>query len=229
LRAAPLRGYCIPGMADRLLTALFADDTTVYLSARDDYATLLAVLDRWCAAARASFNAPKTELIPVGSKAHRARVIATRCLRVGGAPIPLNVRIVPDGVPVRLLGAWVGNGICQDAVWQPMITRIVANLEKWGRRRLTLKGKKLAIGFELGSRTQYLTRVQGMPLSVEARLIKAVRRFIWGNVATPPMRLETLYLPCSKGGIDLLDLKLRNEAIELVWLREYLDMTPLRP
>ncbi|KAI0706714.1 hypothetical protein C8T65DRAFT_527162, partial [Cerioporus squamosus] len=229
LRAAPLRGYLIPGMNGRILTTLFADDTTVYLSAQDEYSTLEQVLNDWCVASRARFNAPKTELIPVGSKAYRTRVCASRCLREGGSPIPLTVRIVPDGAPVRLLGAWIGNEVCQKAIWLPLVNKIRANLDRWGRRKLTLKGKKLAVGIEVGSRTQYLTRVQGMPLSVVADLRKVIRHFVWGHGRTPPINEETLYLPIHEGGLDLLNLKARNEAIELIWMREYLDLTPLRP
>ncbi len=229
LRAAPLRGFSVPGLTERLLVALFADDTTVYLSAEDDYATLTSVLERWCAASRAKFNVPKTEVIPVGPKPYRDWVRATRTLKPGGCIIPLEVRIVPDGVPVRLLGAWVGNDISQKDIWQKTVLTISAGLTRWGSRRPTLRGKRLAVGFEVGSRTQFLTRVQGMPADVEARLITLIRGFVWGNVRTPPVAMATLGSPLSKGGLALLDLHARNEAVEMIWVREYLTFGTNRP
>ncbi len=206
LREAPLRGFSIPGVRERILTAFFADDTTVYLSARDDYGVMLAVICRWCAASRARFNVDKTELLPIGSKAYRDRVVESQSLGNGASLIPLDVRIVPDGAAIRLLGAWVRNGISQKAVWAPMLRKIEENLTRWNRRKPTLKGKRLVVGLEVGSRTQYLTRVQGMPKVVEAELTKLVRKFLWGeSVRTPPVAMKTLYdSPTRGGGLDCL-------------------------
>ncbi|KAI9068534.1 hypothetical protein FKP32DRAFT_1526240, partial [Trametes sanguinea] len=66
LRRSTLRGFQLPGIADRLITTLFADDTTVYLDKDDDYDDLLRILERWCRASGAKFNVNKTEHIPLG-------------------------------------------------------------------------------------------------------------------------------------------------------------------
>ncbi len=230
LRAAPLRGFTIPGVRARILTALFADDTAVYLSAHDSYGTLLAVLSRWCAASRAKFNVDKTELLPLGPKDYRAAVVATRCLQPGGVPIPLDVRIISDGTPMRLLGAWIGNCVCQKSVWAPMLRRIEENFTSWGRRRPTMKGKRLVVGLEIGSRTQYLAKVQGMPKTIEAEFLKLIRKFLWGNAAAhPPIAMKVLYSPIERGGLALLDLVARNEAIDIMWMKEYLNLSGARP
>ncbi|KAI0718699.1 hypothetical protein C8T65DRAFT_529424, partial [Cerioporus squamosus] len=230
LRMAPLRGFAVPGVRERILSALFADDTTVYLSAFDDYGLLLTVLSRWCAASRARFNSEKTELLPMGPKAYRDRVLETRCLGNGTSIIPLDVRIVPDGTAIRLLGAWVGNGINQCAVWSPMLRKIEENLQKWNKRRPTVKGKGLIVGLEVGSRSQYLTRVQGMPKAVESLLVKLIRIFLWGeSVKTPPVAAKTLYDHPKNGGLGLLDIESRNEAVEIMWVKDYLLLSQARP
>ncbi|KAI0705071.1 hypothetical protein C8T65DRAFT_556394, partial [Cerioporus squamosus] len=226
LRSAPLWGFTIPGVSERILTALFADDTTVYLSAGDDYNLLLSILWRWCDASRARFNVEKTELLPLGPKAYRDKVVATRCLHDGGVPIPLDVRIVPDGTAMRLLGAWVGNKICQKSVWSPLLKKVEENLLKWDKRRPTLKGKRLVVGLEVGSRSQYLARVQGMPVSVELAFEKLVRKFMWGNAAaSPPISVKMLYDMPTNGGLSLLDLKARNQAIDIMWVKDYLNIS----
>ncbi|EIW60552.1 uncharacterized protein TRAVEDRAFT_105237, partial [Trametes versicolor FP-101664 SS1] len=71
LRKSGLRGLRIPGEAERLIAKLFADDTTVYLSSNDEYADVCEVTARWCRAARARFNAEKTEILPIGSPEYR--------------------------------------------------------------------------------------------------------------------------------------------------------------
>lgn len=47
LRASSLRGLSIPGAPHRLIATLFADDTTVYLAAADDYSVLDRLLHQW--------------------------------------------------------------------------------------------------------------------------------------------------------------------------------------
>ena len=43
------------------------------------------------------------------------------------------------------------------------------------------------------------------------------------------VNIDTLYLPIEQGGVKLLDLKVRNQAIDVMWFKSYLDLTPKRP
>ena len=45
----------------------------------------------------------------------------------------------------------------------------------------------------------------------------------------PSVNIDTLYLPIEQGGVKLLDLKVRNQAIDIMWLKSYLDLTSKRP
>ena len=45
----------------------------------------------------------------------------------------------------------------------------------------------------------------------------------------PSVNIDTLHLPIEQGGVKLLDLKVRNQAIDIMWLRSYLDLTPKWP
>ncbi|EMD38320.1 hypothetical protein CERSUDRAFT_32203, partial [Gelatoporia subvermispora B] len=230
LRASTLRGFVIPGMGEKLVTNLFADDTTAYLSEGDDFDTLLTVLQRWCLASRARFNIPKTFVLPIGTARYRQNVISSR--RVGPSPamIPANVAIVPDGTAIRLLGAWLGNKTDQDAIWSPTIEKVSRALNIWLSHGPSLKGKSLVSKFILGGMTQYLTKVQGMPLTAEKRLEAALKRFVWGATCkTPPIGKDWLFCPWREGGISLLNLKARNRAIEVTWLRTYLSPPEARP
>src|SRR6266508_6440228 len=44
-----------------------------------------------------------------------------------------------------------------------------------------------------------------------------------------PVNTETLYTPTEMGGRGLLDIKSRNEAIDLMWLKSYLKFNNNRP
>ncbi|KAH9176241.1 hypothetical protein EDB89DRAFT_1846301 [Lactarius sanguifluus] len=69
-----------------------------------------------------------------------------------------------------------------------------------------------------------------MPDRIREALTKEIRNFIWGeNVNIPRLGLNQLENTKDDGGIKLLNLKNRNKAIEIVWLKGYLDLTELRP
>ncbi|KAI0326649.1 hypothetical protein GY45DRAFT_1258552, partial [Cubamyces sp. BRFM 1775] len=67
-----------------------------------------------------------------------------------------------------------------------------------------------------------------MPEKVEQTLNRIVQDFIWGESKKPKVARDLLWGEIEDGGIKLLDLKARNEAIELVWLKDYLDFTVKR-
>ena len=80
----------------------------------------------------------------------------------------------------------------------------------------------------VGGMTQYLAKVQTMPKEIEGTLTKIIRNFVWDG-KKPPVNIDTLNLPVKQGGVKLLDLKARNQAIDIMWLKSYLDLTSKRP
>ncbi len=229
LRKSALHGFRIPGVTERVLAALFADDTTAYLHESDDYAVLTTILRKWCEASRAKFNEDKTEHIPIGTKAYREAVLTRTSNARVSSSLPDDARIVGDGAAVRSLGAWIGNQTDEVTPWEPIIRTIEKQLERWGKRHPTMYGRKLAAGMEVGGRTQFLAKAQGMPDAVLERLDKLVAEFVWKGEKNPRILKEMLYRPVSEGGLGLLELKARNAAIELTWVRDYLDLSRNRP
>jgi hypothetical protein len=67
-----------------------------------------------------------------------------------------------------------------------------------------------------------------MPKQIEDTLEKIIRNFMWDG-KRPPVNMNTLHLPIRQGGVKLLDLKARNQAIDIMWLKSYLDLSPKRP
>ena len=98
----------------------------------------------------------------------------------------------------------------------------------WAKSNPMLYGKRLIIQAMIGGYTQFLTKVQGMLPHIEATINKTIRNFIWENDVHPRITLKHLYKPLNDSGLNLLDIQTRNEAINLVWLRDYLNLTPSR-
>ncbi|KAJ8455816.1 hypothetical protein ONZ51_g12320 [Trametes cubensis] len=173
LRKSSLNGLTVPGLRNKLVAKLFADDTTVFLNERDDYRELVQTTEKWCKGSRAKFNSSKTEIIPLGTPEYRRKVQETRRLGEHSAPFPE--------------------------------------------------------GMEVGGRTQFLAKAQGMPPEVEAKVEKLTSDFVWGPGKKATINRDTLMLPVSQGGLNMLDIKARNEAIELMWLKTYLNLSENRP
>ncbi|KAI0693952.1 hypothetical protein C8T65DRAFT_547144, partial [Cerioporus squamosus] len=185
LRRSKMEGIQIPGMAERLIATLFADDTTVYMSHRDSYADLEGILTTWCKASRARFNVGKTEHLPIGTKEFRESVVSRTSDVVLVRTLPRDSSVVEDGRAIRALGAWIGNKTDQEAPWRPIVEAIKTRLKKWDLRHPTMYGRKLAVGMEVGSRSQFLTRAQGMPEKVEEELEKLAVSFVWSGDKRP--------------------------------------------
>lgn len=229
LRKSDLTGFKTKEMAHRIVVTMFADDTTVYLSEKDNIKTLNDILSCWCNASGARFNTSKTEIIPIGSRKYRDRVISSRRTSPSQDTLPTNLSIAEEGKATRILGAWVGNGIEEQAIWSPTLERIEKSLQRWEKWNPSIEGRKIVIERTIGSMTQYLTTAQGMPKEIEDILSAKSRKFIWDGEGKNSVSMDMLCAPVAKGGKNVLHLKSRNEAIELKWLKGLLAPIETRP
>ena len=107
--------------------------------------------------------------------------------------------------------------------------RIKDFLERWGRCHPSMAGKRSIIQMGPGGMSQYLATVQGMPKLAEKELTKTIRDFMWDGRTPTPVSLDAMCLPVEEGGLALLDVRARNEAIDLIWTKQYLALNKERP
>ncbi|KAH9886322.1 hypothetical protein C8Q73DRAFT_624057, partial [Cubamyces lactineus] len=229
IRKSDIRGIEIPNRVEALKATLFADDTTVYLAAEDDFAILQCVLDKWCSAAKAKFNISKTEIIPIGEPKYRKQMVETYHCTGRWGNYPQNVHMAGDGDAVRILGAYFGNGLDDCNVWSVRLAKLEETLKRWKMGHTSLEGKRHVAQMFVAGMTQFLTDVQRMPGYILKRLNTVIRNYIWDDKHNTPVAMTHLHLPVEKGGIKLIDLEARNEAIDLTWLRSYLSFGEGRP
>ena len=139
------------------------------------------------------------------------------------------MKIAEDGDTVRSLGAWIGNNTNDITPWEAVVDKTQKNLERWKKTHPTMKGRKAIVQIIVGGYTQFLTEAQGMPTHIESALTKIIRDFMWEDDSSLRIALELLQRPTEEGGLNLLDLRARNEAIEIIWLKAYLNLSPTRP
>ncbi|KAI0323400.1 hypothetical protein GY45DRAFT_1349801 [Cubamyces sp. BRFM 1775] len=119
---------------------------------------------------------------------------------------PRGVHVACDGEPVRILGAWIGNNVEEGGVWLLTVEKITS-----------------------ACMSQFLTDVQHMPKLIQDQLDKLTRSYLWNGKHSPPVKMAQLQLPVDRGGFKILDLEARNDAIDLMWLKEYLTVGNDRP
>jgi ribonuclease HI/exonuclease III len=225
-----LEGITIPGVEDKIIVSMFADDTNLFLGKNDRMDYVQTILNEWCRASGAKYNIEKTEIIPIGSKEHRTRVNTTRKInQLDRTPLDDRIKIAQDGDAVRSLGAWIGNETNLKTPWEPILDNIHKTLKRWGKSNPTLTGRKLITQAVIGGHTQFLAKAQGMPPDVEKALTKMAREFIWEGCAATGIALENLHSPIEEGGLNLINIEMRNDAIEIIWIKAYLDFSPSRP
>lgn len=225
-----ITGISIPGLNEKILVNMFADDTTLYLGERDSFDYIEDILKKWCNVSGAKFNIGKTEIIPIGSIEHRTAIATSRKINPADlTQLDMQIRIAKDGDSIRLLGAWIGNRADDLNPWERIIDLSKKDLDRWDKINPTMYGKRLIIQAVIGGRTQYLAKVQGMPKEIEKAFQKLIQDFIWDGERAPRIALETLELPLDEGGLNLLNIRTRNEAIDIMWLKSYLNFSPSRP
>jgi ribonuclease HI/exonuclease III len=230
IRASAIRGIEVPNLDERVKVSLFADDTTVILTEHDSLTGLVAILDRWCGVSGAKFNVEKTEIIPIGTEEYRKRVIETRKINEGDANdnVPGSIHIARDRDATRVLGAWVGNRVDPEEPWRRIVEEIRKDLRRWESRYPTLEGKRLIVQMIVGGKTQFLAMAQGMPAAVQKELQKITTEFVWGKERAE-MCIGDISKSINLGGRKVMDVAKRNEAIDLMWIKQYLNMGPDRP
>ena len=217
----------VPGIKDAIKITLFADDTNLFLNKDDRLDHIQRTLDKWCKVSGVRFNIEKTEIIPLGKRSHRRTVVETRKINALDVnPLPPNVRIAQDGEVVRILSVWIGNDTNDLTPWEPILNTIKTKLDLWTKAHLTLNRKRVVTQAIIGGHTQFLAKAQGMPSYIEDALMKIISNFIWEHETRPRIAMDTLRCPIHEGGLNILDIKSRNEAIEIVWLRTYLNFSP---
>ena len=230
IRADPnIKGITIPGIEKSIKIQLFVDDTDLFLNKDDSLDYIQNILNNWCKVSGARFNIEKTEIIPMGTADHRKTVAKTRKINpLDRSPLPDRIHIAQDGEAVRILGTWIGNNVNEVSPWEPILDIINAKLKLWEKAHLTLNGKRLVIQAIVSGHTQFLTKAQGMPQPIEKVLTKLIRDFLWGEESKPKIAAQTLQRPINEGGLNILDIESRNEAIKIIWLKSYLNFSPTR-
>ncbi len=78
-------------------------------------------------------------------------------------------------------------------------------------------------------KTQFITATQGIPKKYEEYLNKRIHTFLWDSKSPLPIATPLLSVNYHEGGVKALNIKARNEAINIVKLRKLADYSHNHP
>lgn len=120
------------------------------------------------------------------------------------------MHVAKEGEPIRILGAWLRNGVDQATMWVPIRENYCRRLLRWGAARHSLEGRRLILRMQVTGVMQYLTKVRGMPRDVETQLNKQIHNFTWNHKKVDMVNQAQMYAPHQNGGKKILNIEARN-------------------
>src|SRR5882724_9889379 len=171
----------------------------------------------------------KTEALPIGTPKYRNKVITERILGEDTNKIPEYVHLIKDGEPMRTLGLWIGNNVIIEDKWNKVVEIQRKVTDVWNASHPTLCRKELILKALITSRNWFLAAVNGMPDHIEKEMTKIMKDFIWDGNKKRLIRLDYAAEAREKGGLGMPDLKTRMKAIDIMWLKKYLNTPEKRP
>ena len=198
-RSPEIEGFLLPGASGLQARArLYADDVFAVLKNLKSLETLLSLIELYEKGTGAKLNKSKTEAMWLG--AWRSR-----------SDEPLGLTWVKK---MKILGVFFGTIPVEQDNWMPKINKLEKALHLWRMRSLSLLGKALVINILGFSKLLYLAKVLIVPSWVFARVNSIVWPFLWGCRMETVAR-NTCYLKVKDGGINLLNLRMKCQALRV--------------
>ena len=193
----------------------YADDMNLFLSDREDLLLIRETMANTSFALGSLFNLNKTDVLVVGPPEHRIapHPSITDCF-TGGF-------IIPDGLPLRVLGAWVGSPNNAGDRWEQIYSHIKKIVRQWNAIGASLLNCALLAKALLLSRCYYLLDCNGIPTKLLNKITSTVCRFVRGSYSHLPYAF--LSAPLALGGLNCPSLKERKLAYDAKFMSDLIS------
>ena len=119
------------------------------------------------------------------------------------------------------------NVLCVDIHWDndvvlrknydKIVEKVGATLKGWSSRSLSLAGKVTIVNTLIGSLFVYnMSVIPAMSTETITKVEKLIESFLW-NGRRPKIPLKVLQSPKNLGGLNLISLKAKDDAMKLTW------------
>ncbi|XP_026452342.1 uncharacterized protein LOC113352781 [Papaver somniferum] len=199
------KGFTVKANGTQLSHLLFADDTIFFSS--DDAQQILnirALLICFQISSGLSVNPIKSSAIRFGETIFDD--VVENSLRCNFEELPIKYLWMPAGAQYR-----------SKNIWDSVVERMEKKLRGWQGMFLSYGGRLVLIKSVLSTLAIYLMSVYSMPTSVEKKINKIMRNFLWGRDATNKkydlVSWDKVCMDKEFGGLGIRKLQIINDAL----------------
>ena len=202
-----VKGICIENVY--MLLSQFADDTFLYLDYNE--ISLNAVIDTLQyieTNTGLTISYDKTTVYRIGSlRNSNAKFITKKPLQWSDGDIPLLGAIIQNRVETNY-----------EKEYDDVVNKMDETLSSWYVRTLTIMGKSTVVNTLIGSLFVYRMMVYPTISSNFAKKLHAkICRFLWPRKNM--IKYDTLTNPKNKGGLKLVNLKVKDTSLKCRWVK----------
>ena len=204
-----IEGFTCRNMNKDVKTIQHADDLTMALKNIDSLRQAITTIENFCKHAGSKVNIAKTECILLGP-------LKDRYTNIQG----INV----NDKCLKCLGIYIGHDKeeCYNKNWMNVYHEMEKLFETWKKRKLTIFGKCCIINTLAISKLIYRATVLNLP---DCNYIKSINKliytFMWNK--TDRIKRNTLIGPVHVGGIGIVDIETKINALKASWVSRILQ------
>ena len=160
------------------------------------------------------FNLDKTDVLPVGSAAHKDRAHAV------GVVLPGAYTLAP-GSALHILGVWIG---CPDEAapwWKQILSHNHRLIGQWSAIGISVHNRALIAKALLLSQCYYLLDSNGIPWIMLNRMSTAICYYVRGKYSSMPYQF--LSAPLVEGGMDCPSLLQRKLTYDIKFISDLIS------
>ena len=192
-----IKGFKMPGRDDDQKISAFADDSNFTILDDKSVRLLIDHFDYFGQASGSKLNKTKSRGMYMGKWKSRS-------------DHPFGISWVDQ---MKVFGIMYGN-FNESNFWNNVYRKIVNTLNLYRCRHLSLYGKAMIVNVMALSKLWYICSVLCVPERFIALIEKEIFRFVWSDRMELVNR-NTCFLPKDKGGIALVDIRMKITSIQL--------------
>ena len=192
------------------LLSQFADDMDIYtLHDQTSVNHIFDILEKFKKTAGFTVNYDKTQMYRIGSLANtESKLITAEQIKWTNNPINvLGITVTQTEEELLMLN------------YQDILEKVKAILKAWSCRTLSLIGKINVVNTLIGS--LFIHKMMVLPAIPENLIIlmeNEITKFLW-NGHKPKIPLSVLQKLKKNGGLKLTNLRMRDKAIKIAWIK----------
>ena len=183
-----------------------ADDTVIFVDSVNSANIALEEVKKFGYVAGPCLNILKTNAVAIQSETQKVKELEW------------------TDEPVKYLGVYLtrNKNESEQLNWFCKVEKVKSILKYWKMRNLSFYGKVLILKSLIISQFVYVASVLPVPETIIIELNRLLYNFLW-NSKREKVKRSVLLNPVEKGGLGMIDLKTKFQALQLSWFTNFLQ------